>query len=405
MTLFVNGAVLRGGLLLGVCALALSSWISVLRGGFVPSGMSFKEAFFDNSYGFFSAQVEQDICSSPQAEELAPPPAELLESLDAVLLSNPAVAAVAQGKAGGLSAAQLSVHWVSRYAALSAEQRREVRESVRAAQEGEASLSVGLDISPELQAALRTYAACRSKEPRRLSAAQSDREQPVVSHESLERSSEAAATARSLQVLKTLGVKTQEFLPGRFLGDVERICRGAGVVGGDSASVSVCRPPFQTAVQLVPLRLSAWWKGVRWQYHFPEFVRKALTLFYPLNRQMHSLYRQDMNALLALWGPYLEIAPLVPFDFSCHPPIHYFATPIPETHWRDLQEGRVDAATLAETFAERRLPASTSGSDSPSPNFVSEKAFCREARETHFGFFTGAPRSKPVKIVDAVILG
>ncbi|PHJ21957.1 glycosyltransferase family 17 protein [Cystoisospora suis] len=227
-----------------------------------------------------------------------------------------------------------------------------------------------------------------------------------------------------------------------------------------------CLPAFVDALRAFDWRLKESWASRRWQYHWSEYVRKALTLFFPLDRRSHEEYRHEMAAVLAFATPYVEIEPPVPVNPSCFPPSSYTVLPaaadrdqggtdnttsgregrIRETSERKVKvagspdfgivardsrgqttqktgsnlnlehelsslghtdRGRVSARGGQEgkgtPKAKQREKSHESGRGDATATDLGE--YCKNAREVHRGAFTGSPRVKPVTIVDSVILG
>ncbi|EPR57992.1 glycosyltransferase family 17 protein [Toxoplasma gondii RUB] len=181
-----------------------------------------------------------------------------------------------------------------------------------------------------------------------------------------------------------------------------------------------CLPSFEAAVMLYDWRLQDSWATRRWRYHAPEYVRKLLTLFFPIDRRLHQLYRQEMAAVLALVGPYVEIEPPVPINPHCQPPESYTVLPreqeeggrkreATEARGNQTDTKRTDTAVSAGASLLDAQPGDPGEQAKPqleaSASHVTITEFCEEARKVHRGAFTGQGRKKPVKIVDAVILG
>lgn len=381
-----------------------------------PKGHSIKNRFIDTGYGFFSYKVGDDLCSVPETGELASSPSLVLQQADELLQHHKGLADILRGSRGRVGL-PLSVHWVSRFAQLKPQGRKALQQRLRqledAQQDGvdgvhiELEGAATLDLSPELITAAFVYSQCNQKDK----GAHAD---------------SADAREGGKNGPSSLGLSTQMFLPGRFLGDPQRICwgfrRGTTHTGEENGG-DFCAPPLEIALQLVPLRLHRWWARVRWQYHWAEYVRKLLTVWWPLNPYMHMLYRQDMYAMLALMSPYLELEPPVPIDQSCRAPESYWVVPVSREKW----ELRRQLPLPHQLAGFGPLPASLANSTrepsdvSPGPsssvaggvlstpevhdNYVPIEEYCMHAREIHHGFFTGKPRNKPIKIVDAVILG
>ncbi|CBZ49782.1 conserved hypothetical protein [Neospora caninum Liverpool] len=193
-----------------------------------------------------------------------------------------------------------------------------------------------------------------------------------------------------------------------------------------ATTASACLPSFDAAVHLYDWRMKDSWAARRWRYHAPEYIRKAFTLFFPIDRRLHELYRQEMAAILALVGPYVEIEPPVPIDPNCHPPPSYSVIPREQAQGgghegrQEWKESRAEQ-TGASADAERRAALGNHSEGAPSgslaettvakshpdasPPHVTMEEFCEEARRVHRGAFTGKGRKKPVKIVDTIILG
>ncbi|KEP62507.1 UNVERIFIED_CONTAM: hypothetical protein HHA_207750 [Hammondia hammondi] len=188
---------------------------------------------------------------------------------------------------------------------------------------------------------------------------------------------------------------------------------------GDLARTS-CLPSFEAAVMLYDWRLRDSWATRRWRYHAPEYVRKLFTLFFPIDRRLHQLYRQEMAAVLALVGPYVEIEPPVPINPHCRPPESYTVLPGEQTEGGRTPEGTEARGNQTDAKSTDRAVSAGASLLDAQPGDAGEQAkpqskasasrmtlkdYCEEARKVHRGAFTGQGRKKPVKIVDAVILG
>ncbi|XP_026193370.1 uncharacterized protein LOC34621883 [Cyclospora cayetanensis] len=393
-----------------------------------PKEYSLKNRFLDTGYGLFRYEVDDDLCTTPESGELVRPPSLVLQQADALLQNHPQLANVIGGGGGKrvVGAPPHSVHWVFRFARSTARERLELRQHLLRLEDTPFYLessdsgsgfaaTPALDLSPELSTAAFLYATCKQ---RHKAAFASSKETPPQAYR----------------------LETQMFLPSRFLGDVQRLCgnfrREAEEESAASHGDAACTPSLETALQLVPLRLHRWWGKVRWQYHMSEFARKPLTVWWPLNPYMHMLYRQDMYAMLALMSPYLELEPLVAIDSSCRPPDSYWVVPLPREQWKlrfgesvphrresaegatpsvcegaapegpfDLDGGKQSPRGARSSSRQPLAPSSPLSNPTDHNNYVPAEEYCRRAREVHYGFFTGEPRSKPIKIVDAVILG
>ncbi|CDI75506.1 hypothetical protein, conserved [Eimeria praecox] len=462
----VFGRRLRWLLLFLPLALSLQFVLQIFRVQLSdPHGHSLKRSFIDSGYGFFSYDVDDEICNSPETPELAAAPSAVLQQAHELLLKNKQLSEVLQGKQGQVPVHQLSVHWVFRFAQLSPQQRQTLLQQL---QQLEASLSktnppfsptqlqesVELDLSLELATALLLYSKCRHKSssstyeerqagpPRRGAGGEIFEEAPHK--EALPKALQPLSQGLSAQgeLLRSLGIKTQMFLPTRFLGSADRICHDFAVdlneQGGRSSPYNtICSPSLETVLQLLPLRLQRWWGRVRWQYHMAEYLRKLLTVFLPLNPYMHTLYRQDMFAFLSVMSPYLELQPPVPIDPSCRPPPAYWVVPLTQQEWNERQQkskvlqekqqimedtskqatskepspAEPPASTLQlqkqqqQQRQQQQQPSNVFSIPEEHDNYVLIDDYCRQAKEIHKGFFTGKPRKKPIKIVDAVILG
>ena len=452
-----------------------------------PQGRSLKQSFIDSGYGFFSYEVSDEICNSPETPELAAAPSEVLQQAHELLLQHKQLSQVLHGEQGQVPLPLLSVHWVFRFAQLSP-QKREV--FLHKLQQLEASLisstdtplspaelqqTVDLDLSPELATSLILYSNCEKHRSSRRNA--SEEQQTADTQGGPSETAEGppeggpgetpqevnplGAPKREVQggLLRSLGIHTHMFMPGRFLNDPERICsdfeididkEGGGNKNKRSAKNSICNPSFETVLQIMPLRLQRWWGRVRWQYHMAEYLRKILTVFFPLNPYMHMLYRQDMFAFLSLMTPYLELEPPVQIDNTCKPPPSYWVVPLTQQQWNERQQQKeaqkekqqrdqqrtckAEAAAEGQSCTEpqqqqqqqqqpqqqqdqqqqkqqqhqqqqQQEPSNVFSIPKEHDNYVLIDDYCKEASKIHKGFFTGKPRKKPVKIVDAVILG
>ncbi|KAL8425661.1 hypothetical protein Efla_003981 [Eimeria flavescens] len=375
-----------------------------------PHGHSIRNRLIDSSYGFFFFKVGDDICNSPASKELAQPPSLVLQQADALLQRHSQLREVLLGTDGKTEASLLAATWVSRFAQATPHERRALQRQLLQLQSdseyefpSELHAGAAAGLSPELLTAAYVHSQCMRRK------------------EALATPPEAAGNAADADGFFPLRLSSQQFLHGRFLGDPERICWGFRREGSSdgldgwqqqerSRTEDICAPPLEVALQLVPLRLYDWWARVRWQYHLPEYVRKLLTVFFPLNPYMHQLYRQDMFAMLTLMGPYLELEPPVPVDQTCRPPKPYWVVPLTHDQWsaEGFAEGtrRIPAAAgEAEAGDGRPLLSSVFSLPKEHDNFLLVDKYCEDAREIHHGFFSGKPRKKAVKIVDAVILG
>lgn len=377
-------------------------------------GHSIKNRLIDTSYGFFSYKVRDDVCTSPESGELVRHPYLVLQKANEVLQENTQLLAILRGERGKVPGSLMSFHWVSAFAQLQPQQRLALQEEVKQIGElveGQTGISPAQQnesfpgLSQELATAAFLYVTCSQKIKKGATARANARE----SHKD------------GIETFSSLGLSTQMFLPGRFLGNPQQLCGGLPSEAYDENNI--CTPPLGTALQLVPLRLHKWWSEVRWQYHYPEYVRKLLTVLWPLDPYMHLLYRQDMYAMLSLMSPYLELEPPVPIDQTCGPPSSYWVVPLPREEWgkkrrESPSEVLTDVGPLSTTAsgsatepeedsAARKPAAAPSLFSVPKVhhNYVPVDEYCQRARKTHHGFFTGKPREKPVKIVDAVILG
>ncbi|KAL8271688.1 hypothetical protein Esti_004401 [Eimeria stiedai] len=391
-----------------------------------PKGYSLKNRFIDSGYGFFTYEVGDDLCNSSAGKELTQPPSLVLQRADALLQRHSQLRDVLRGSQEKAASLLLTAHWVTRFAQRSPQERGALQQRLYQLenQRQDALLTElrdggEVDLSPELLAGAYIYSQCAQKKtlipPRR--GKPEDDADPV----------------------STFEMSTQQFLHGRFLGDSQRICQGfrseapsqlnEGPQTGRGQEADVCAPPLEVALQLVPLRLHEWWAKVRWQYHMAEYARKLLTIWLPLNPYMHLLYRQDMHAMLALMGPYLELEPPIPIDPNCRPPKSYWVVPLSRDVWeqrlllKNLSStqppSRDDERASSELESPQPRPSNASHSTTSSSaresgvfsvpeshdNYVLVDEYCEQARQIHHGFFTGKPREKPVKIIDAVILG
>lgn len=381
-----------------------------------PKGHSIKNRFIDTGYGFFTHEVNDDLCSSHASKELAQNPSLVLQQSHELLQRHSQLADVLRGVRGRLGPTYSKVHWVARFAQLEPQGRLVLKQHLERLQsEQQDSVAVELqgsevpDLSPELTTAASIYAKCAQKRGKAVS-------------------NSIGSQKDGSNRFSALELSTQQFLPGRFLGDPEKIClgfRGNNSQISDNHGNNICAPPLEVALQLVPLRLHDWWARVRWQYHMAEYLRKLLTVWWPLNPYMHMLYRQDMYAMLALMSPYLELEPPVPIDESCRPPKSYWVVPVSREQWEKQRHealGHKEAGIVGKQSANSREGSasefwadSQAQSQSPSSgslsipakhdNYVPIDEYCEHARKIHHGFFTGKPRQRPVKIVDAVILG
>ncbi|PFH31753.1 hypothetical protein BESB_022450 [Besnoitia besnoiti] len=202
--------------------------------------------------------------------------------------------------------------------------------------------------------------------------------------------------------------------------DVGRAQNAGGVA---AAAVAVangpCLPSFEAAIRLYDWRLKNSWAARRWRYHAPEYVRKAFTLFLPIDRRLHELYRREMAAILAIVGPYVEIEPPVPIAADCYPPEAYTVVPrraSAEGGGGPKRASNADGAQEKPAAAAFHAPftGEAASFNASSRHAEDEKlhtsqvtldAYCEEARRVHRGAFTGKGREKAVKIVDTVILG
>ncbi|CDJ36002.1 uncharacterized protein EMH_0004450 [Eimeria mitis] len=472
-----------------------------------PHGSSLKESFIDSGYGFFSYEVNDEICNSPETPELAAAPSAVLQHAHQLLLEHKQLAQVLQQEHDHITLSEHSVHWVFRFAQLSPQQREEFLQKL---QQLETSLSntdipsspfqlreaIDLDLSHELATALIIYIKCKQRNSKHAfddgqtgappatvasegapqgppQKAPEETQQEEEHQGAPKRASEGAPSPGNL--LQSLGVRTQMFLPSRFLGDPQRICYDFVMDEKEKKGEKekekdrICAPSLETVLQLMPLRLHRWWGRVRWQYHMAEYLRKFLTIFFPLNPYMHTLYRQDMYAFLSLMSPYLELEPPVPIDPTCKPPPEYWVIPLTKQQWEQRQQQKnksnkhkqqntqnTCSAAAAEQGScqhqqqnhqqqqqqqekhqqqqqqqqqeeeqqqqqqqqqeeeqqqqeqqqqEQQTRSSVFSIPDDHDNYVLIDDYCMQAKEIHKGFFTGKPRKKPVKIVDAVILG
>ncbi|KAL8453831.1 hypothetical protein Emag_001639 [Eimeria magna] len=389
-----------------------------------PNGYSLKNRFIDSGYGFFSYEVGDDLCNSSASKELAQPPSLVLQRANALLQRHLQLRDVLRGPQEKGTSLILAAHWVVHFAQRSPQEREAVQQRLYQLENQwqDALLTEprdgdAVDLSPELLAGAYIYSQCAQKKKTLVTPREGRAEDEAIS---------------------AFEMSAQQFLHGRFLGDPQRICNGfrseapsqldEGQQTWRGHDADVCAPPLEVALQLVPLRLHEWWAKVRWQYHMPEYARKVLTIWFPLNPYMHLLYRQDMHAMLALMGPYLELEPPIPIDPACRPPESYWVVPLS----RDLWEHRLlrkrsstappsigDERSGSQPGSSQRRPSDASDPTIASSakgsgvlsvpeshdNYVLVDEYCKEARKIHNGFFTGKPRQKPVKIVDAVILG
>lgn len=377
-------------------------------------GHSIKNRLIDTSYGFFSYNVRDDLCSSSESGELVRHPYLVLQEANELLQENTQLLAVLRGERGKVPKFFMSVHWASAFAQLEPQQRLALQEQVKQIGElveGQADISFFLKkksfpgLSQELATAAFLYSTCNQKNKK-----------SVTTHTNARESHEEGKEKFSASILST-----PMFLPGRFLGNPQQLC---GYFRSEAdGEIDICTPPLETALQLVPLRLHKWWSEVRWQYHYPEYVRKLLTVLWPLDPYMHLLYRQDMYAMFAVMSPYLELEPPVPIDQTCRPPSSYWVFPLPREEWEKKKKespyevlahvGSLSTAASGSVSEPAKESAAKISSAAPGVfsipkmhyNYALVDEYCQLARETHHGFFTGKPREKPVKIVDAVILG
>ncbi|KAL8438573.1 hypothetical protein ACSSS7_000107 [Eimeria intestinalis] len=360
-----------------------------------PKGYSLKNRFIDSGYGFFAYEVGDDLCNSSASKELAQPPSLVVERADALLRRHLQLSEVLQGSQGKGASLLLAAHWVARFAQRGPKEREALQQRLhRLENQRQDALLTELrggkevDVSPELLAGAYIYSQC------------AQRKQGLTPPPRKEGEDEA-------DTVSTFEMSTQQFLHGRFLGDSQRICRG---FRSDAPSqpdeaqhtrrgheADVCAPPLEVALQLVPLRLHDWWA-------------------------------KDMHAMLALMGPYLELEPPVPLDPTCRPPKSYWVVPLSRDQWEQrLLKNRSSTpppslgderagiqAGISQSMPSDNADATPASSAEGSgvfsvpkahDNYVLVDEYCEKARRTHHGFFTGKPRDKPVKIIDAVILG
>ncbi|CDJ42337.1 hypothetical protein, conserved [Eimeria tenella] len=423
-----------------------------------PHGHSLKNRFFESSYGLFNYEVGEALCSSP---ELLRPPSLVLQQAHELLQQQPQLLAALRA-AGEAEPLQVYVHWAQRFARRSAAQQLALLQQARQLESSDFTSGLsglseisGLDLTQEMLTAAFIFSECRRKGLLKA---------PLLQQLLQQKDSKLLQQSDSNEdLLQSLGVHTQLLLPSRFLGDPQRICWGFEEKKEDSDSSSssssgCCCPPLQLALQLLPLRLQRWWARARWQYHFAEYLRKLLTIWWPVDHFMHQFFRQDANALLALMSPYLELQPPVPLEPSCGAPRGYWVQPLQREQWQARSKRASPAAAAAAGAAAgpaagaagsaaagaaggaaagdaaaaaagaAAAAAAAPGVNSSGPrqslaekqkqgesglysipedhdNYVLIDDYCKAAREIHRGFFSGKPRPKPVKIVDAVILG
>lgn len=428
-----------------------------------PHGRSLKENFIDSGYGFFSYEVTDEICSN---SELTVAPSAVLQQAHELLLQHKKLSRVLQGKEEGQAPLSLlSVHWVVRFAQLNPQRRQNLVKQLRHLEESLSSTdtqslsspklqeALELELSPELKSSLLIYVKCKNKNGRSVYEEQAEaggdgpKEFSVEAHKEAlheeDRQGGPLTVSQGSLLLHSLGVKTQMFLPSRFLGDPNRICQDFDTHLNEKGREKVqylkkliCSPSLETVLQLMPLRLQHWWGRVRWQYHMAEYLRKLLTVFWPLNPYMHAFYRQDMFAFLSLMSPYLELEPPVKIDPNCRPPPAYWVVPLTQQQWEERQKQKklshkkqdalqdMCSANAAEQGScvqqqqqqqgqkhqqqqqrQQQPPSNVFSIPEEHDNYVLIDEYCKQAREVHKGFFTGKPRKKPIKIVDTVILG